>query len=82
MKLICYGDYQLPVPDNANWIAWDKHGQCNWYFDEPEYDPDCIHEDLDLLYNNYLKCGGPVSMYAEPPEPGHWRDQIYYLEDQ
>ena len=78
MKLVCWDDYALPVPDNANWITFDLDGRCFWW----ETD-ECLKPGRYFWHNEYKSLFDVISnIPLNPPEKGHWKKQIYYLEDQ
>jgi len=73
-KLICWNDCSIPVPVWANWLAWDE-------------------DKLVYVYKNKPTEGGVVwkqrgwfscvvdKVEVEPPEPGPWTDQLYWIGD-
>ena len=73
-KIVCWGDYAIPVPVWANWIAMDK--DCSWY---------CFAEKPnagDSFWLNNIGPYGITSNYIKiPPEPGPWNEQLYWIGD-
>lgn len=73
-KVICYEDYGIPVPIEANWLAQDANGRWYWYIDEPT-----------LLISVWSTNGDVGEIYPHlnilPPEPGPWTEQLYWIGD-
>jgi len=78
MKLICWNDYAIPVDDEYNWMAMDKNGQWYAYKEKP-----IIQYDVwAVKFANYLNDTSVISeAKIEPPEPGNWKTQLYWIGD-
>lgn len=77
-KIVCWGDYAIPVPVEANWIAWDIDDEVRAFVDEPKRDYDY------WITGNYMLCEWsviPSYIHCPPPEPGPWTDQLYWIGD-
>jgi len=72
-KIICWGDYAIPVPLGVKWMAMDKTGHWYAYADEPETAGNAWASRSDL----YLMLDNDVKVMA--PEPGRWTEQLYYI---
>ena len=77
-KIVCWGDYAIPVPLEAKWMAMDKDGR--WY----RYRSIPTREHLHGEWGGLLADG--YSLLSEhrdliPPEPGPWTDQLYWIGD-
>jgi len=76
-KLICWGDYAIPVDNEFNWMAWDKNGAVYCYESEPKALND--YWDYDDLSIGIYEIGHLISDIP-PPEPGPWDQQLYNIE--
>ena len=74
MKIVCWGDYAIPVSSKAQWIAKDKSGIWFWYERSPKLDGDAWRPSA---YGDW----GVMNRYADAPEKGGYKEQIYWLED-
>ena len=76
-KIVCWGDYAIPVPLWANWLAMDEIGEWWVYQNEPYI---LGKEWVLSVYEGSRKCviDGCVTT---PPDPGKWNKQIYWIGD-
>ncbi|MGB5670364.1 MAG: hypothetical protein WBM71_07405 [Sedimenticolaceae bacterium] len=72
-KIVCWGDYAIPVPLRVNWMAMDKIGRWYAYADEPETAGNAWAASSGL----YMMLDDEVKVDA--PEPGHWTEQLYLI---
>ena len=74
-KIVCWGDYAIPVPLWANWMAMDGNGNWFSYKEKPK-------ADLEGLFFGKAVVRGIVAEFASPPEPGPWNEQLYWIGDE
>lgn len=74
-KLICWGDYAIPVDELSNWIAWDENGSCWEYLEKPE------RYKTAHSSNSFQRCMIQSDLKVPPPEPGPWHTQLYWIGD-
>ena len=90
-KIVCWGDYAIPVSIKAKWIAQDQNGEWYWYTRKPKH-TDRLWSLLDS--NNNLRAGKDGILFPSdsemdfvctvnilPPEPGPWTEQLYWIGD-
>ena len=75
-KIVCWSDYAIPVPVEANWMAMDNDGEWNWYEAKPK-----AEKDRDFWFNPEELSYGIIGNCAAPPEPGPWTEQLYWIGD-
>lgn len=79
-KLLTWGDYFIPVPLWADWLAMNRDGRWCIYEDKPE-------KDLGFgtwLPKLFTKSGLllPGQYYSDPLKilpPGPWAEQLYWI---
>ncbi len=75
-KIICWGDYQIPVSFNYKYMAWDKNGEVFMYVKEPSLDT----SRAVWLSSWYEPCALMLgTRHVPPPEPGEWDTQLYEI---
>jgi len=82
-KLVCWGDYSIPVPLWARWMAWDEDGQVYIYKDEPTIIKATFSPSVDGIWNSdsRLELLFTRLLGVPPPEPGPWTEQLYWIGD-
>ncbi len=78
-KIVCWGDYAVPVAESMNWIAWDENGAVWAYECEPKH-------DNSVYTGAHIDTTGDVQIVSArgrvpPPEPGSWKTQLYWIGD-
>ena len=78
-KIVCWGDYAIPVDEKYKWMAFDPDGSLCFYGEEPfkERSEWTGSEYWMNSSNEYYE--SPVSRII-PPEPGPWNEQLYNIE--
>ena len=76
MKLICWNDMAIPVPDKYKWMAWDQNGWVYLYSKKPEED-EREWKNPKGEYEGYYQIGAGTDL--PPPESGDWTEQLYYI---
>ncbi|PUB87033.1 MAG: hypothetical protein DBP02_01965 [gamma proteobacterium symbiont of Ctena orbiculata] len=71
-KIVCWGDYAIPVPLWARWMAMDESGFWYSYGTKPN-----IHGDIWCCSVHWER----ITISATPPEPGPWDEQLYWIGD-
>ena len=74
-KLVCWGDYEIEVPEKAQWMAFDRSGECWWYVDEPV-------DAMTMWYKlGYKQTPGQFGYMGKPtpPKKGDWHTQLYNI---
>ena len=76
-KIVCWGDYAIPVPVEANWMAMDGDGSWFWYVDKP------ATSMYSKFWGNTYAADhdGMARKVYNPPEPGPWTEQLYWIGD-
>lgn len=73
-KLVCWDDFSIPVPVDHNWLAFDEDGVTFTFGNRP----------ITSFYEWYLP-HGTVGVFTlqmiQPPEPGSWDTQLYWIGD-
>jgi hypothetical protein len=87
IKLVCWADMAIPVPDWAEWMAQDWDGEWWVYENKPVVDAGMRWNsskpfvDADMRWNTSKKClrlmSDAISRNIPRPEPGHWTTQLY-----
>ena len=75
-KLLCWNEYQIPVPLWAKWMAMDLSGDWWIYKNKPIKRDQHWSSYPNALYMEELCYGLPL----DPPEAGPWTEQLYKLE--
>ena len=78
-KLICWGDYAIPAPLWANWIAWDKSGEVWVYELRPTLHPRTYGKWVNFNTGRIEQISYILDI--PPPEPGPWTEQLYWVGD-
>ena len=71
-KIVCWGDYAIPVPVKAKWLARNLSG--NWYAYKRKPQP-----GSGAWLGSIVSCVSKSIII--PPEPGHWEEQLYWIGD-
>lgn len=81
-KLIVLPDgTEHKCPDDHKWLAMDPNGLWFTYLDKPRtnsfaWQVSPVSRHISMLYRiSYV-----ITMYG-PFEPGHWKDQLYWIGD-
>jgi len=77
-KIVCWGDYAIPVPCWANWMTFDSKAGDSfpdeghvWVFEKEPEDMSDVWQAVDGKF-------APVAFpRLTPPEPGRWHTQLY-----
>lgn len=74
-KIVCWGDYAIPVPQNHTCMAWDRDGRFFTYKNTPS-----PNAGIGVWANtgggmDYGDAAQPTDVI--PPEPGPWHTQLY-----
>lgn len=75
-KIVCWADYAIPVPVEANWMAMDDNRR--WYFYKAK--PIVGNSMWHFSGDNYDANHGMFAL-ASPPQPGPWHEQLYWIGD-
>lgn len=76
-KIVCWGDYAIPVPLEDDWMTIDKNGEMYTHREMPDTDH----------YHHWWTSGGNEMLIARLydrkmwPEPGPWYTQLYWIGD-
>ena len=77
-KLVCWGDFSIPVPVDHNWLSWDEDGACYTSKNKP-----IVNRGWVVWVNpgtSFVeKMNRFVGMDITPPEPGPWNKQLYWI---
>jgi len=71
-KIICWGDYAIPVPLNINWIAWDSDGRVYGYTKEPR-----LGRESWNPVGRSIVFSGLHGLRLIPPNDDRWENQLY-----
>ena len=72
-KIVCWGDYAIPVPEKYKWLAMDKSGEWLAYLVKPKSD------HLLEMWMNFKGAHMLTEVNIDPPEPGPWTEQLYWI---
>ena len=78
-KILCWGDYAIPVPLWANWMAMDENGKWHAYSDKPVLRLSLGEWDIPSFDDDYLHF--LISCASFGPEPCPWNEQLYWIGD-
>ena len=80
-KIVCWGDYAIPVPLWANWIA--MNADLKWFFYEkmPSAKPISIFNNMRIWRACTRTKQSLMVCSAFPPESGSWKEQLYWIGD-
>lgn len=73
-KLVCWGDYSIPVRENMMWMAFDKDGSCYCYVEFPSVGTVEFFSSPGDFRQISTGC------ILQPPEPGPWESQLYWID--
>ena len=78
-KIVCWGDYAIPVPLWAKWLAMDKDKTWHVYNDRPVLRLSLGEWDIPSFCEDYQhSC---VTCFCVEPEQGDWHEKLYWIGD-
>lgn len=79
-KIVCWGDYAIPMPLKAKWMAMDEDGVW-WYKSRPTLG---VEGEWTSSGESNLEAYAVIGSNCTniiAPEPGPWRSQPYWIGD-
>lgn len=74
-KIVCWGDYAIPVPLWANWMTLDGNGRIQFHQFEPMFIRSCwLGNGKETMYFHELN--------IDLPSQGEWTQQKYWIGDE
>lgn len=75
-KVVVWGDYSIPVPVEARWLAQDEDGDWFAYNRKPKAQWGCWEADKE---RHRMWAISTAILDILPPEPGPWTEQLYWI---